>query len=174
MWPWRPSDFDHVRHGRCGRYAPRWTRPCGSCEPRSRSYLVVRPCHAVHACGGVSLPRREGRVRSVSTLMVEQCGEPFRTCSVHARSTHGSRAPGSAPGACFAGPRSPRPLSFAPPTPRTVARLCSQASPLLRRVTASRARASPATAHSPSRRGRRTSVRGSATEISGSTRSLCT
>src|SRR3954447_17754982 len=57
-----------------------------------------------------------------------------------------TRLPGSEPGACGPGPRSPRPPPFAPPTPRTVARRCSPASPLLWRGLTSPARASSATA----------------------------
>src|SRR6266511_4229531 len=63
---------------------------------------------------------------------------------------------GTAPGACFAGPLSPRPPPFAPPAPprlappRTApqrgAPLCSPASQLLWRSATSRVRASSATA----------------------------
>ena len=42
-----------------------------------------------------------------------------------------TRLPGTAPGACFAEPHSPRSPSFAPPAPQPVARLCSSASQLL-------------------------------------------
>ena len=55
-----------------------------------------------------------------------------------------THVPGSVPGACFAGSRSPRPLPFAPPTPSPGSRLRSQASTLLRQGLSSRA---------PSRRG---------------------
>jgi len=44
---------------------------------------------------------------------------------------HGTRFPGSVPGACFAGPRFPWPPPLAPPAPSPVARLCSSASQLL-------------------------------------------
>jgi hypothetical protein len=54
----------------------------------------------------------------------------------------GTRLPGSAPGTCFAGPRSPRPPPLAPPAPPPVARPCSSASLLLWRGLTSRARAS--------------------------------
>src|SRR4051795_3587273 len=57
-----------------------------------------------------------------------------------------TRLPGPEPGACGPGPRSPRPPPFAPPTPRTVARRCSPASPLLGRGLTSPVRASSATA----------------------------
>src|SRR3954451_2394723 len=57
-----------------------------------------------------------------------------------------TRLPGPEPGACGPGPRSPRPPPFAPPTPRTVARRCSPASPLLWRGLTSPVRASSATA----------------------------
>ena len=53
--------------------------------------------------------------------------------------------PGPAPGACFAGPRSPWSPSLAPPAPRRIAPPCSPASQLLRQSQTSRARASPAT-----------------------------
>src|SRR3954454_1922273 len=57
-----------------------------------------------------------------------------------------TRLPGPEPGACGPDPRSPRPPPFAPPTPRTVARRCSPASPLLWRGLTSPVRASSATA----------------------------
>src|SRR3954449_6579249 len=57
-----------------------------------------------------------------------------------------TRLPGSEPGACGPDPRSPRPSPFAPPTPRTVARRCSPASPLLWRGLTSPVRASSAPA----------------------------
>src|SRR6266511_6364796 len=52
---------------------------------------------------------------------------------------------GTAPGACFAGPLSPRPPPFAPPAPQRIAPPCSSASQLLWRRPTSRARASSAT-----------------------------
>src|SRR3954466_1913763 len=55
-----------------------------------------------------------------------------------------TRFPGSAPGTCFAGPRSPRSPPFAPPAPPPVARPCSLASSLLWRSPTSRIRASSA------------------------------
>src|SRR6202022_897930 len=58
----------------------------------------------------------------------------------------GSREPGSAPGACFADPRSPWSPALAPPAPPPVARLCSSASSLLCRSQTSLGRASAATA----------------------------
>ena len=58
----------------------------------------------------------------------------------------GSREPGSAPGACFADPRSPWSPALAPPAPPPVARLCSSASSLLCRSQISLGRASAATA----------------------------
>src|SRR5215471_14540716 len=57
-----------------------------------------------------------------------------------------TRLPGSASGTCFAGPHSPWPPPFAPPTPRRIAPLCSPASQLLWRGPTSRVRASSATA----------------------------
>jgi len=75
----------------------------------------------------------------------------------------GTGFPGSASGACRAQSRSPRPLSFAPPTPRTVPRPRSPASPgvclrhssgsLLWKGLTSHGRASPASALRPSRCG---------------------
>ena len=56
-----------------------------------------------------------------------------------------TRFPGPVPGTCFAGPRSPRSPSLAPPAPQRIAPLCSSASLLLRRSQTSRARASSAT-----------------------------
>src|SRR3954470_18898076 len=55
-----------------------------------------------------------------------------------------TRVPGPVPGACFAGPRSPRSPPFAPPAPPPVARPCSLASSLLWRSQTSRVRASSA------------------------------
>jgi len=57
-----------------------------------------------------------------------------------------TRFPGPAPGACFAGPRSPRFPPFAPPAPPPVARHCSQVSSLLWQDQTSRGRASSASA----------------------------
>src|SRR6266571_7599996 len=83
-----------------------------------------------------------------------------RTCSFPAYGSHlGSRrqllavcepapvprVPGTAPGACFAGPHSPRPPPLAPPAPQRIAPPCSSASQLLWRSATSRARASSAT-----------------------------
>ena len=45
-------------------------------------------------------------------------------------SAPGSRVSGSGSGACFAGPRFPWPLPFAPPPPQPAAQLCSAASQL--------------------------------------------
>ena len=56
-----------------------------------------------------------------------------------------TRFPGPVPGTCFAGPRSPRSPSLAPPAPQRIAPLCSSASLLLRRSQTSRVRASSAT-----------------------------
>src|SRR5690348_3148049 len=82
--------------------------------------------------------------------MVEERGEPSPSSSALRLSVRVpapvTRFPGAAPGACFAGPRFPRPPLFAPPTPPPVARPCSSASSLLLRGLTSRARASSATA----------------------------
>ena len=66
-----------------------------------------------------------------------------------------SHSPGPAPGACFAGPRSPRSPPpdqvrgrlFAPPAPPRIAPHCSPASSLLWQGLTSRLRASSASAH---------------------------
>ena len=57
-----------------------------------------------------------------------------------------TRLPGSASGACFAGPHSPWSPPFAPLAPQRIAPRCSPASQLLWRSPTSRARASSATA----------------------------
>src|SRR3974390_1150808 len=81
-------------------------------------------------------------------------GYPRRCCAVCSPAP-GTRAPGTVPGACGAGPHSPRPPPLAPPAPqrsapsRTApqryAPLCSSASQLLWQSSTSRARASSAT-----------------------------
>src|SRR5208282_89795 len=58
----------------------------------------------------------------------------------------GTRLPGPAPGACFAGPHSPWSLPFAPPAPPRLGPHCSPASSLLFQGLTSRVRASSATA----------------------------
>src|SRR4029077_11650238 len=63
------------------------------------------------------------------------------------RSSPGTRSPGTASGACWLVPCSPRSPPFAPPTPASVARRRSPASQLLWRGLTSRPRASPASAH---------------------------
>src|SRR5215510_9210294 len=57
-----------------------------------------------------------------------------------------TRFPGSVPGPCFAGSRSPWPPPFAPPAPLRSRPLCSSASQLLWQSLTSRDRASSATA----------------------------
>src|SRR5262249_61676682 len=57
-----------------------------------------------------------------------------------------TREPGAESSACFARPRSPWSLPFAPPTPRRIAPLCSPASQLLWQGQTSHVRASSATA----------------------------
>ena len=82
--------------------------------------------------------------------MVEERGEPSPSSFALRLAVRvpapGTRFPGPVPGACFAGPRSPRPPPFAPPAPPPVARPCSPASSLLWRGLTSRVRASSATA----------------------------
>jgi hypothetical protein len=62
------------------------------------------------------------------------------------RSRPVTHLPGPAPGACVAVPHFPRPRPLAPPTPRPVARSCSQVSQLLWPGLTSQPRASPASA----------------------------
>src|SRR5262245_57398022 len=84
----------------------------------------------------------------------------IRTCSFPAYGSHlGSerqmlavckpapvpRLPGTAPGACCAGPHSPRSPPLAPPAPQRIAPPCSSASQLLWRSATSHVRTSSAT-----------------------------
>ena len=89
--------------------------------------------------------------------MVEERGEPllpslpccpsfFALRLVVRVPAPGTRFPGPAPGACFAGSRSPRSQPFAPPTPLPAVWRCSSASLLLWPGLTSRARTSAATA----------------------------
>src|SRR5665811_1336525 len=105
-------------------------------DPEFEVRLVVVPRHTIHAGGGFTLKRVERRPERIDTDMVEERGGP----------APGSREPGSAPGACFADPRSPWSPALAPPAPPPVARLCSSASSLLCRSQTSLNRASTATA----------------------------
>ena len=89
--------------------------------------------------------------------MVEERGEPLLLplpCELAVRAPAPvTRFPGPAPGACFAGPRSPWPPPFAPPAPPPVARLCSSASSLLWRSLTSHAPCIIGFGSSPSRCG---------------------
>ena len=127
-------------------------------EPGLEVCLVVRPSHPIHARSGFAPEREERHSQRLGVDVVEERGEPFLPLVPRGMSTGsspvagsrapapGSRDPGSEPGACVAGSRSPRPPPFAPPAPPPVPRPCSLASSLLRRGLTSRVRASPATA----------------------------
>src|ERR1700682_3909696 len=86
--------------------------------------LVVLPCNPIH-------PRCGARLDLLLAVCVPA---PVTRC------------PGSASGACFAGPHSPWPPPLAPPTPQRIAPPCSSASQLLRRSPTSHLRSSSATA----------------------------
>src|SRR6266700_5082496 len=107
--------------------------------------LVLSPCQPVHTGCGVLLEFEEHLFEQIDADVVEERGEPFLLLAVCVPAP-GTRFPGSAPGACFAGPHSPWPPPLAPPTPQRIAPPCSSASRLLWRSPTSRFRASSATA----------------------------
>src|SRR5580704_12566998 len=119
-------------------------------DPEFEVRLVILPRHAIHARGGFALKRVERHPERIDIDMVEERGElfllPLPLRLAVRGPAPGSREPGSAPGACFADPRSPWSPALAPPAPSPVARLCSSASSLLCRSQTSLGRVSAATA----------------------------
>jgi hypothetical protein len=126
--------------------------------------VVVVAAEAMSAFRKIDRPQR---VNTVCGRNAHCCGPPaqIRASAIHALGSHlgcltskalrldvrvpapVTREPGSASGACFAGPRFPRPAPLAPPAPPpSYFRLCSSASRLLQRGQTSGVRASPATA----------------------------
>src|SRR6202795_690983 len=119
-------------------------------DPEFEVRLVVLPRHTIHTGSGFALKRVERRPERIDTDMVEERGEllllPLPCGLPYTAQRLGAREPGSAPGACFADPRSPWSPALVPPAPPPVARLCSSASSLLCRSQTSLNRASTATA----------------------------
>ena len=113
-------------------------------------HFVVLPGHPIDSSGSFAFERVECRLERVDVDLVEKRGETapssFALRLAVRGSAPGSRAPGSASGACFADPHSPWSLPFAPPPPPPVTRLCSATSQLLRQSQTSPDRASAATA----------------------------
>src|SRR5580704_2037064 len=88
-------------------------------DPEFEVRLVILPRHAIHARGGFALKRVERHPERIDIDMVEERGElfllPLPLRLAVRGPAPGSREPGSAPGACFADPRSPWSPALAPP-----------------------------------------------------------
>src|SRR6516164_5382626 len=108
-------------------------------DPTIEVRLVVLPSQPIDPGRCISLQSEECCPKHWDTEMVEERGEPllpslpccpsfFALRLVVRVPAPGTRFPGPAPGACFAGSRSPRPCSLAPPTPPPVVWRCSSAS----------------------------------------------
>src|SRR5690349_10169290 len=104
-------------------------------DPAIEVCLVVLPSQPIDPGRRVSLESKERSPKHRNTEMVEERGEPLLPslpCDLsYALQRLGTRFPGPAPGACFAGSRSPRPRPLAPLTPLPVVWRCSSASLLL-------------------------------------------
>src|SRR5258708_23358075 len=98
-------------------------------DPAIEVLLVGLPCHAVHAGRGVTLHRVKRRSQHGRIDMVQERGESLLTSFASRLAVRVpapvTRLPGPAPGACFAGPRSPWSPSLAPPAPPRIAPPCS-------------------------------------------------
>src|ERR1700760_262833 len=120
-------------------------------DPAIEVCLVVLPSQPIDPGRRVSLESKECSPKHRNTEMVEERGERtspsfFALRLVVRAPAPGTRFPGPAPGACFAGSRSPRPRPLAPLTPLSVVWRCSSASLLLLPGLTSRVRASAASA----------------------------
>ena len=95
-------------------------------EPGLKIGLIVLPCHAVHARGGITLEREERFPKQIDAEMVEERGELLLYSLASQLVAHGrapvTRFPGPGSGTCYTLPRSSQSPSFAPPAPPPVAR----------------------------------------------------